>query len=287
MKSKLIPTPILTLALLCLPLTSMAEDADDERWFQVEVLIFENPAMEVDNPEQWPTFPNISHPTEYLRLTGTQDIITENSETDLSPEELDSTPEETIERDAPVSRSGLDAFAALSEIERQLNEERQTLEDTRGFRVLFHEAWNQPVPGRDNVVPIRIDAGERFGRQAELQGYISLYVERYLHFSTDLHLIRYEETENPFNVVLRSGDANRQTPSTGALQAPTSTLQFSDLFAQPLQSNNQITRKADQYYVSTQSAQLKESRRMRSKQVHYLDNPEFGLLILITPIELQ
>ena len=30
---------------------------------------------------------------------------------------------------------------------------------------------------------------------------------------------------------------------------------------------------------------LKEHRRMRSKNLHYLDNPEFSMLILITPYE--
>jgi hypothetical protein len=30
---------------------------------------------------------------------------------------------------------------------------------------------------------------------------------------------------------------------------------------------------------------LREHRRMRSKNLHYLDNPEFALLILITPYE--
>ena len=30
---------------------------------------------------------------------------------------------------------------------------------------------------------------------------------------------------------------------------------------------------------------LKERRRMRSKKLHYLDSPEFSMLILITPYE--
>ena len=30
---------------------------------------------------------------------------------------------------------------------------------------------------------------------------------------------------------------------------------------------------------------LREHRRMRSKNLHYLDSPEFGMLILITPYE--
>ncbi len=33
------------------------------------------------------------------------------------------------------------------------------------------------------------------------------------------------------------------------------------------------------------SARMRISRRMRSREIHYLDNPEFGLLVLITPVE--
>ena len=31
--------------------------------------------------------------------------------------------------------------------------------------------------------------------------------------------------------------------------------------------------------------QLAESRRMRSEELHYLDHPEFGMLVLITPVD--
>ena len=30
---------------------------------------------------------------------------------------------------------------------------------------------------------------------------------------------------------------------------------------------------------------LKEKRRMRSKRLHYLDHPEYGMLVLITPYQ--
>ncbi|MDO6461672.1 CsiV family protein [Granulosicoccaceae sp. 1_MG-2023] len=36
--------------------------------------------------------------------------------------------------------------------------------------------------------------------------------------------------------------------------------------------------------TGTDSARLRQHRRMRSKEIHYLDNPRFGLLVLITPV---
>ena len=35
----------------------------------------------------------------------------------------------------------------------------------------------------------------------------------------------------------------------------------------------------------TDSARMRQHRRMRSKEVHYLDNPKFGLIVLINPVE--
>lgn len=252
----------------------------NERWFQVEVMIFKNAQLETDNPESWPAFREVKHPEEFIRLQGISEILTANSELAEADDASVNTPETSTELAAPQSAQGLEAFLALSEFERQLIEIREKIEDSRSYELLFHEAWNQPVPGRDAVVPIRIDAGERFGRQSELQGYISLYVERYLHFSTDLSLIEYRKSQDPFSVI-SAPDIGRKSNQLLNDFGGISLLNTDSL------ANNQITRKSNDFFVSVQNAQMKESRRMRSGQIHYLDNPEFGLIILITPIDVQ
>ncbi len=270
-----------TLPLALLSMLAIAETpAAPERWFQVEVMIFENPEIEVDNAETWPSFPEFNHPESYIRLKGITEILTSNSDTQEISADESNTPDNVIEVETEELNNGLEAFVALSEFERQLNEQHKKLDSSRGFRVLFHEAWNQPVPGRDQVIPIRIDAGERFGRQSELQGYLNLYVERYLHLSTDLQLIKYEKSTDPFSVIGEFSSATNNSQSLDDLGG------FNLLNADSL-TNTSITRKSDQFYISVRSAQLKESRRMRSKEIHYLDNPLFGMLVLITPIDVQ
>lgn len=251
-----------------------------ERWFQVEVMIFKNPALETDNPETWPAYKEVEHPQSFIRLQGISEILTKNSDTELDAQDTNNTPENSTELTAPLSTAGLEAFKALSEFERQLIAEREIIENSRNYELLFHEAWNQPVPGRDEVVPIRIDAGERFGRQSELQGYINLYVERYLHFSTDLSLIEYRKSADPFSVI---GEASQAKENFQLL----SDFGGLSLLNADRLTNNQITRKSNEFFVSVKNASMTESRRMRSKQIHYLDHPEFGLLVLITPIDVQ
>ena len=206
--------------------------------------------------------------------------MTSNSETEEVDPTQSNTPTNAIEVTTQGSNKGLEAFVALSEFERQLIDQRKKLDSSRQYKVLFHEAWNQPVPDRDNVIPIRIDAGERFGRQSELQGYIGLYVERYLHLSTDLQLIKYEKSSDPFSVISDTSASLNNTQTLNSFGG------LSLLNADSL-TNSSITRKSDQFYISVRSSQLKESRRMRSKELHYLDNPLFGVIILITPIDIQ
>ncbi|MEJ2042542.1 MAG: CsiV family protein [Reinekea sp.] len=259
----------ISLILTLFTATAHAED----RWFQVEVLVFKNPPLEIDNPELWPEYTHIEQPAEYLQL-GIQEMPEDGAEASAEVNDFDPTAEITVQ-----NAESLNPFVRLSATEHRLSRERKTLESTANYSILFHEAWNEPVPGRDDVIPIHISGGEQFGRQSELQGFISLYVERYLHFSTDLTLVKYRKSRDPFSF---AAEANSDMP---ALQTLNSFGGLSLINTDSLTSN-QIARESNNFYIATESAQLKESRRMRSRHIHYLDNPKFGVIILITPINI-
>ncbi len=269
---KLLPIVILTNTVTEV-IASQTTDTASERWFQIELIIFKNPSLETDNPEVWPAYSPVEHPVSFIKLNGTHQLLTENSEQSRSARTEDGV--------IPIPSEGLEAFTALLSEERQMNSERRKIKADQRFQLLFHEAWNQPVPDRETVIPIRIEGGETFGRQPELQGYINLYVERYLHLSTDLHLIEYAKSSDPFSLI--NDQSELKTPTSTTLD----TLGGYTLLNTDMALNSQFSRKSDQYFVSVQDSQLKERRRMRSKEIHYLDNPEFGMLVLITPIEVQ
>ncbi len=92
------------------------------------------------------------------------------------------------------------------------------------------------------------------GRQGlyEFEGKITVALSRYLHTYTDL--------------VLRRPRLVDDDPASEQVQEPYS-----------------ATRAADTRILNNH--RLREHRRMRSKHLHYLDNPEFAMLILITPYE--
>lgn len=265
-----VTTALAALSLCLISPTVLAEEESQKRWFQVEILIFENPGARSEHPEQWPTYPKLDRRSPAIEV-GLESPLAEQADTDL----IDNEPVKTIEK-ATLP----EAFLPLTPMEYQLTQERTLLEEKQGFRTLYHQAWIQPVPGRDEVIPIRVEGGETYGQNRELQGYIELYVERYLHLTTDLQLIRYTQTDNPFRLI----DENDNSGSTlatrlesfGGIGLKGDSGAYDNTFVS--QSNNR-------YYVATESIRLNEKRRMRSKELHYLDNPKFGLLFLVTPIE--
>ncbi len=96
----------------------------------------------------------------------------------------------------------------------------------------------------------------RHGGIHELEGKITIALARYLHAYVDL--------------VLRRPRLSRDTPPTPEGQVEDVEPALDDVADARILNNHR----------------LREHRRMRSRNLHYLDNPEFSLLILITPYEL-
>ncbi len=180
------------------------------------------------------------------------------------------------------------------------------LVESSRYELLVHVAWRQPGLKREQALPVWIRGGRKYGNEYtsidskleylesvpksgsnaqiggntyefdeqtlkaleleaqkqqkalrhqglyEFEGKITIALSRYLHTYTDLVLRRPRLSVDP---VLNNSTQKR------ALAAYS----------------------ADTHILNNHS--LKEHRRMRSKNLHYLDNPEFAMLILITPYQ--
>lgn len=116
-----------------------------------------------------------------------------------------------------------------------LTPEDGRLQRSNVYHVVFHRAWIQPVPDRDQLRPMLIQAGERIGTGWRIEGFLGVTRGRYLHLDTRLWY-----TPNA------PGNAQGQDPG----------------------------------YM-----ELREQRRMRSGELHYLDHPKFGVLARVDPIQ--
>lgn len=137
-----------------------------------------------------------------------------------------------------------------------LAENAASIAASRGYRVLRHLAWRQPGLDESEAKAIRVNVGDAFD----------------LYLPEDLS--PYEEFV-PASAAPRPGRerAVRSTALAGTLKVRLG--RFLHLEALLVFTDT----------AEERSYRLSESRKMRSRELHYIDNPRFGLLTRILPIE--
>ena len=96
--------------------------------------------------------------------------------------------------------------------------------------------------------PITLDEGATVDGLAKISGFVEVTVQRYLHLSATLW---YQSDTLGLSPILLSPEP---TDEHSLLEYP------------------------DGYF------ELRESRRMRSEELHYLDHPKFGVIVRIDPL---
>lgn len=318
-----------------------------ENWYHVEIIIFERIEQRGEDPETWPVNLSLSYPA---RLTFLKDDepATEGNEVEnvdvaeRNNNDGDGNTGESNEADsallATLQRSGTEdplnkkyrnaiekaerdrltpnetPYILLDESSRALNHEARILGRDRSMRVLFHEAWHQPMASLDQAPAVVISGGEVFDTHYELEGSVKLFVSRYLHVHTNIWLSQFEANvgqdtqhwpplpDRPLPPVLVDEDAEETTQGElSETEAPTSTLNF-DLSVDTNSSLNALDYETDngdvfgntnstlwtdyakineRPFVTKQIVTLEQQRRMRSGELHYLDHPKLGIIIVI------
>ena len=315
----------LLLGTFCAAGTAAAAVDDDTRWYQVELIVFSHNDPQALDAEQWPEIVGVELPLEQLvelRLPADPPAADEQQAMeDIAAETLpptipaDAGPEmppasdETAEAETPAMPV---AFEILGEEEWQLTETANRLRRSSRFQPLLHVAWRQPTHELARARPVLLydgmteplelpepavagDPADSEGETApqtlppidseyhaepvyataedarigppnpRLVGTVKLSVARYLHFATDL-LYRLPVTQQAA-VPVPDFDLwyDRPYPTLKEPQGPAYRLEE---------------------WQAMRGFRMFESRRMRSKVMHYLDHPLFGLVVLVTPVEL-
>lgn len=147
----------------------------------------------------------------------------------------------------------------------------QRLIESRNYEMLYKAAWRQPFVDRATAPTVFISAGNpQASNRRELEGTLRLHKGRYLHVDAHLVLGKYEEH---FQEIV----ATQAQPTDSTYQS-----------SYPSQSNSYDlpeTLVTTPGVIALEMFELKESRRMRSGELHYLDHPKFGMLIQINRIK--
>lgn len=174
----------------------------------------------------------------------------------MQPREDQKTPE-SLARQALLDweRMQLEgSFTLLPASRGKLKGAADRLARSRNYRLVDHLLWVQPVPPRNQPRRILIQQGEHQNDLWAFEGYLSITLGRYLHFATTLWY-------NPF-------------------EDPVQAWQF------PISASGYVSDSANSGKQPENGfMQLRENRRLRSKTLHYIDHPKFGLLVQIEAVE--
>lgn len=232
---------------LIIALFSVSILADETRYYDVEVIVFENLDIKARESEKWPSSVELEYPENSIEIG------------------------QPWPGPIPKEYNPKLSFKRLFRKELRLSEQAQKIEESDSRRVLLHTGWRQPGMPKESALTVKIkqtvaahtksprhktpelheDSLDNLSPWAteetgELKGKIKVILARYLHVDVDM------------------------------------------IFEPQLAQSGDIFRIEDAVTEEIKPVvyRLKQTRRrMRSRELHYIDNPVLGMLILITPYE--
>lgn len=162
------------------------------------------------------------------------------------------------EAEGPVERTP--KVDALPHSQLRLNNIANALDNDSGYRVLAFTGWQNPFPDGYRTVPLVVDVASTDDSGQRIQGSLQIERRRYLHVEAslfDTHLREPTLDVAPIpRVPIASGPAT-PLPDYLAPESPA---------------------------FRETATWLRQNRRMRSEEVHYMDAPTFGLIVYFHPI---
>lgn len=307
-----------TLLLATLALPSLAADKKEDKWYQVEVIIFQ---QEDRYQEEQPRRDiKLQYPANYMELVDPTLTVPEDDLNNENTHVVATTPNMDFEKERP--------FEILDKSQRAMNQYATTLKRRSGYQLLFHEAWRQPGIGPDSAPWLLVRAGKLHGAHFELEGSMRLILSNYLHMETNLWLTKFTEnfgqendlwplmpdypirpTEEDGTDTLENGPLHANTLETGVLDSTLENTFDNTLdrtleptlgsnFDNTLNSNNDFsgtfpdgegllfTKNDDPYLISSIDL-FKINRKLKpDNEVYYLDHPRMGVLVRVSRYKL-
>jgi hypothetical protein len=267
----------------------LGQSADEKKgdyWYQVEMIVFAR-AGDGNDEEIWRTDLQLDYPLNWLELVSPVQPPTADDAVNLKANAVEiksaALLDKPVESDiSPVEPAGERALMLLPEAELTLTAEAHRLDRSQRYRVIFHSAWRQALAENREEPSVLISGGELFNHHHELEGSINLYRRTYLHIETDLWLSRFTTNFGqehrpwpplpwPPNRALERGTAFKIDDGLLRQFSQYGKDEYAAILAQP--------------YVVENIVVMQQERRMRSNELHYIDHPQLGILVKLTPYQ--
>ena len=295
-------------ATACLALLPAASLAQGERWFRVELMVFKH--LPGDRTESFAATPELAYPESFRFLVDPDqvagnraaqegsDVITTNGrqifEAPTMPGADTAVTAQPPAQDLPPALPA--AFLLSPASAGELRGKAAYMQRTGRYEILFHESWAQPVASERAALPIIIDRSGDTDAWPELQGSVKLYLSRYLHLETDLWLNTRGDylgdsdwqmpapPRAPQSLIVETAPeelpsvTEPATPPAGELPAT------EDVLAELNEVSVEEEIDPRTVYPWRHAVALKQKRRMRSEEIHYIDHPMLGVVAYLTPL---
>ena len=164
-------------------------------------------------------------------------------------------------------------IGALSRKHYKLADSAANLRYSPNYRLLAHFGWTQRSLSRRYALPIKITA-DNMSDSLLPEGELKLSVSRFLHLEVNLAASHCEPLSQP------SADNQSQTEQAATDKALDQKLAQGITLESAVAAEAQILSAGN---CINKVYRFKQNRKMRSKELHYLDNPVYGLLVYVTP----
>ncbi len=201
-------------------------------------------------------------------------------------------------------------YSRLQAKYRSLNETAAGLRRRSIYHVLFHEAWRFPAEKKAHNRWIIIQAGSRFMDRFQLEGSIRFYKSRFMHFESKLWLSEFTDTNlltKPISLprlgspqINENGQSKEEfslnrsinlqseaimpdTDISDVIERRDVKLHSSDEFFSGYSPNKVETHEEnwENLYPVEKLWTLDQTRKLRTEEIHYLDHPEFGIIVTV------
>jgi len=298
---------LLLLVFASTALTTPTYGDDNEeipKWYQIEVLVYGANNLYEEKKEIWPSQLSLKYPNDVILLKEQQDnsnAIPINpliQQGEFSPildpvpsrandQENTATEQANLDDQAefsdtassePQTQPSETPFVILDNEAKTLSRLARNIQKQNDLRLLTHKTWRQPLNNREQASNILITGGEKFDQHFELEGFIRLYVSRYIHINTNLWFSSF---------VSNVGQQTNPWPSLPALPEEVVRPKLNRFTSFNEAFTNPFTGMLDNNFSVDRTVTLQQSRRMRSNELHYIDHPLIGLVIRVTPYEAE
>lgn len=310
------------LSLLLVATCSFNVQAADDRWFDVEILVFKRNIDVQKISEQ------LDQNNVYLKKQQRLEVLKAKQATDCLTEApcLHEQNPVQITNDEITSKGH--RLQQLNSSHLKLKSELSRLENHQLFKPLLHVAWRMPIQSKQDALPLHLFAGENYAldiykdeiieqrkRDAEnkLKATVEAVKEPNLLVTTPEHkldvLAALQKKENIHDLyeidgnlliyverylhlegqlIVRTETEKEVLSAQSVLENPLLTEGESEIDADAgVQILNQqpITQKVVETKTVVTETLFDQTRRLRSEEIHYLDHPLFGIIIQIRKIE--